>query len=98
MFAPDFELRLYERETLATGFQHCGNSRQKHCKGDERSVNRDEVHVLARVVRLEKPGVQLDHSNFGIVAHFPVELGDIDIERINARGAIQKKKMGKPSG
>src|SRR3989442_4292857 len=90
--APDLELRLYERETFTAGLQDCRNSRQQHCKGDERSVNRDEIHGLAKVVRLEKPGIQLDHSNFGIVAHFPVELFDIDVERVDARGAIQKKK------
>src|SRR5678815_169328 len=83
---------------MTARLHHSRNSRQKHCKGDERGVNGNNVYSLTDVRRIKEAGVQLNCPDPGLIAQFPIELFAVHVQRIHAVSAIQKQAVGEASG
>src|SRR5205085_6729297 len=87
-----FELRLHESNAAATGLQDSGNSRKNHRQRNERDVDRDDIRKFADIRGLEKPGVFFDRYDARILPHAPIELLDVDIDRVDTHRTRHQKK------
>src|SRR5579859_1706036 len=98
VFTGQFELRLDQDQEICRVFcdGQCGG---KHfADGDEGDVEDQEISGLGDVGGAELAGVAADADDAVILAEFPGELVEIDVDRVDAGGAALQEAIGETAG
>src|ERR1700756_4883491 len=88
VFAAEFELRLNQDKKYGIGFRDLNGGRQNFCDGDERDVGDDEGDRFGDVGGLQFACVAFDFDDATILLELPGKLRDVDVDGIDARGAV----------
>src|SRR5215471_17078049 len=98
MLASDFKLRLYEYQTFGSIFHYWRNPRKQHRHRNKRRIDGYQVYGFADTLRRQKPCIQFHRTDSRMIAQLPIELFDVDVNGINAFGALHEEKVCKTPG
>ncbi len=91
-------MRLYEDQEIGAGFGGGQRAGQNFADGNERHIEGEKIDGFRNVVSTQVAGITGDAKDAGIFAQFPGQLVEIDVHRIDARGAALKQAIGESAG
>lgn len=94
----ELELRLDQDEEVCAGARDGDHGGQDFGDGYEREIHCYKINSIGNLFGLEISNVAFEGDHARVFGELPVELGDVDVDGVDARGAVLQEAIGEAAG